>query len=269
MQERSVLYLMGPKRILDRARQLPSMLARLPREIFSSAKRQAGGGAAAEAARELPDFPALLADQFTLLQTRIDDLLRSDPLSAEWMNEQYAATRIAPKIKGDTTLYIKGRVPFISGYAATKIAPASAAAIAMEEMESLRQWLSQRWNAQPRDTQLLLKFLKHLPGGEKLTQWSEAAPYLLTIIVATHHAFFGHIDLAILGGYSLVVWLTQRLSDEVGSRTRLANTTISQRFACLAHDQLGQTIRYIDARAAKRATIDRLERLAAELAEES
>ena len=62
---------------------------------------------------------------------------------------------------------------------------------------------------------LLQKLLKHLPGGEKLTQWSEAAPYLLTIVVATHHAFFGHIDLMILGGYTLATWLTERLSNEV------------------------------------------------------
>ncbi len=238
LQERSILYLMGPGRILDRARQLPSFLARLPREIFSPIKKPATTNPVPAPPRSLPDFPILLADQFTLLQTRIDDLLRSDPLTTNWIDDAYAKTRIAPSF---------------------------AAIIATEEMDDLKDWLSKRWNAQPRDTQLLLKFLKHLPGGEKLTQWSEAAPYLLTIIVATHHAFFGHIDLAILGGYSLVVWLTQRMSDEVGSRTRQTNTTIAQRFARLAHDQLSQTMRFIDGRAAKESLIDRIERRVAEL----
>jgi hypothetical protein len=67
-------------------------------------------------------------------------------------------------------------------------------------------------------------------GADKLTQWSEAAPYLLTIVVATHHAFFGHVDLIILGGYSLATWLTERLSNEVAARTRQANRSINDRF---------------------------------------
>src|SRR5262249_13083308 len=34
LQERSVLYLIGPARVLDRVRQVPSMLARLPRTTW-------------------------------------------------------------------------------------------------------------------------------------------------------------------------------------------------------------------------------------------
>ena len=48
--------------------------------------------------------------------------------------------------------------------------------IADEELAELKAWLEKKWNATPRDTALLLKLLRHLPGGTKLTQWSEAAP---------------------------------------------------------------------------------------------
>src|SRR6185295_7070062 len=34
LQQRSVLYLMGPGRVLDRVRQVPGMLARLPRSTW-------------------------------------------------------------------------------------------------------------------------------------------------------------------------------------------------------------------------------------------
>src|SRR4029078_6120492 len=87
-----------------------------------------------------------------------------------------------------------------SDYTAVKLDPADAGKIADEELAELRGWLERRWNATPRDTALLMRLLKHLPGGERLTKLSEAAPYLLAIIVATHHAFFGHVDLMILGG---------------------------------------------------------------------
>ena len=72
--------------------------------------------------------------------------------------------------------------------AESKIDPGDAGKIAIEELDELNAWLVKRWNATPRDTVLLLKLLRHLPGGEKLTQWTEAAPYLLAVIVATHHA---------------------------------------------------------------------------------
>jgi predicted NBD/HSP70 family sugar kinase len=77
---------------------------------------------------------------------------------------------------------------------------------------------------------VLTKLIKHLPGGEKLTRWSEAAPYLLAAVVATHHAFFGPVDLMVIGGWSLATWLTERLSNEVASRTRETNRAINRRF---------------------------------------
>ena len=125
-----------------------------------------------------------------------------------------------------------------SGLDASKIDPATAGKIADDEIADLKNWLESRWNATPRDTAILKKILAIVPGGDKLTQWSEAAPYLLTIIVATHHAFFGHVDLLVLGGYSLATWLTERLSNEVAARTRLTNQRISERFTALAHEQI-------------------------------
>ena len=73
--------------------------------------------------------------------------------------------------------------------------------IADEELANLHNWLEKKWNATPRNTALLAQLIKHLPGGEKLTQWSEAAPYLLAVVVATHHAFFGPVDLLVIGGW--------------------------------------------------------------------
>jgi hypothetical protein len=230
LQQRSVLYLIGPGRVLDRVRQVPGMLVRLPRaawDIFFHGKAPTAPptGEASIESRELPDFGQTLVDQFIIVQSRIDDAMRETPGGNKWLSNP------------------------ASGYAASKINPAEAGKIAMEELDGLKNWLQRRWNATPRDTALLLKLVRHLPGGEKLTQWSEAAPYLLAIIVATHHVFFGHIDLMILGGYSLATWLTERLSNEVAARTRLANRTIALRFEKLARDQIRNSIAWLQAQA--------------------
>src|SRR3712207_7567240 len=50
-----------------------------------------------------------------------------------------------------------------------------------------------------------------------------------SIVAAAHGAFFGHVDLLIIGGFSLATWLTQKLSDEVAARTRATNRRIAQR----------------------------------------
>ncbi len=109
--------------------------------------------------------------------------------------------------------------------------------------------------------------MRHLPGGEKLTQWTEAAPYLLAIIVAAHHAIFGHVDLMILGGYSVATWITERLSNEVAARTRQANRAIAMRFEKLAREQIRRSIAWIESRAPRLAEIDAIESLANELEE--
>jgi hypothetical protein len=191
LQQRSVLYLIGPQRILDRARQVPGLLARLPRttwDLFRGKpvdfpEPEAGGEASDP--RALPDFPAVVTEQFALLQTRIDDLLRSNPAVEPWL-------------AGDGP----------ESFDATLLDPALGGAIAQQEIEDLNAWLERRWNSNPRDTRLLMSLLRRLPGAKKLSRWSEAAPYLLTVVLAAHHALFGHVDLMILGGYTLATWLT-------------------------------------------------------------
>ncbi len=222
MQEQSVLYLMGPGRVLDRVRSLPGLLARLPRTAWDLVR----GGEQPSAAPALPsprapDFTTLLAEQLTIVQSRIDDLLRTSGLAA--CVDQDAA-----------------------GYAAARIDPREAGRIAEEELAALQQWLEQHWNEAPRDTRVIQKVLKVLPGGAQLTRWSEAAPYLLAIIVATHHAFFGPIDLLILGSFSLAAWLGEKASNEVASRTKQANRRMSERFEALAQEQVQRVAAWIE-----------------------
>jgi hypothetical protein len=206
-------------------RQVPGMLVRLPRtawDLFLHG-RVAGPGtpAAAEESGEVPDFAATLKDQFVILQTRLADAVRATPSGQQWITEDW-----------DQSL----------------IDPGEAGKIAREELNDLNAWLQRRWNATPRDTALLMRLLKYLPGGEKLAQWTEAAPYLLAIIVVAHHAIFGPTDLMVLGGYGLAAWIVERLSNEVAARTRQANRAIDARFERLAHDQLRKTIAWIEAR---------------------
>lgn len=225
MQERSVLYLMGPGRIVDRVRQVPSLLARLPRATWDWAMgRELNGGANGSVAPsgDVPDFAGLLADQLAILHSRVDDVLRSSPATASWI------ARDEPS------------------YRAAQLPAAEARAVADEELADLKRWLESRWNATPRDTRILQALIKYLPGGAALTKWSEAAPYLLAIVVAAHHAFFGPVDLVILGGYSLGAWLTERISNEVASRTRKTNRRIAERFAELAEQQIGQYVAWME-----------------------
>jgi hypothetical protein len=91
---------------------------------------------------------------------------------------------------------------------------------------------------------------------------------LLTIALVTHHAFFGHIDLIVLGGYGLATWLTERLSNEVTSRTRGTNAKIADRFTSLAHDQIERISAWLDRQAPSRKVLDQLERAAEDLVEE-
>jgi hypothetical protein len=95
----------------------------------------------------------------------------------------------------------------------------------------------------------------------------EAAPYLLAAVVATHHAFFGHVDLLILGGYSLATWLTERISNEVASRARETNRAISRRFAELAQAQINRVVTWLDQRAPSAKTLTELQKLADRVSE--
>jgi hypothetical protein len=239
LQQRSILYLMGPGRMLDRVRQVPGLLVRLPRtawDLVMKGKADTGDPTdGSQGSREVPNFPAALAEQFSVVQSRIEDVLRSSPAGEQWL--------ASPE----------------SGWPQAKLDPAAAGAIADEELADLRGWLEKRWNSTPRDTMVLQRMLKYLPGGEKLTRWSEAAPYLLTIVVATHHAFFGHVDLMIIGGYTLATWLTERLSNEVAARTRHTNRRIGERFERLAHEQITRAIGWLDERAPSTKVIERLQ----------
>lgn len=244
LQQRSVLYLMGPQRILDRVRQAPGLLVRLPRAAWEymrtgeidPATLNPGSDAGP---RELPDFAAILGDQFAILQSRIDDVVRG--------------------VQG-------GAMPLFdeAGYAQVRIAPEAAGKIAQEELADLRVWLEKRWNATPRDTRMLQALLKYLPGGKKLTQWTEAAPYLLTLIVLTHQAFFGHIDLLVFGGYSLATWLSERLSNEVAAHTRTANRRIEDRFSRLAHEQIERVCEWLQRQVPSAAQLQKLDNMLAE-----
>jgi hypothetical protein len=248
LQQRSVLYLMGPGRMLDRIRQVPGLLARLPRATWDVVIRgQPGKLLDPELVRPedqaVPDFVAMLKEQFAVVQSRIEDALRADPAGERWIEQDQAE------------------------FAQVRIDPADAGRIAQEELAELKTWLEKRWNATPRDTAVLQRLLKHLPGGTQLAKWSEAAPYLLAVVVAAHHAVFGPIDLMVIGGFTLATWLSERLSNEVAARTRLTNRTISQRFEELAHRQINQMIAWLERQVPAHAQIDQLQRLTEELAE--
>jgi hypothetical protein len=248
LQQRSVLYLVGPQRVLDRVRQVPTLLARLPRATWDWVMR---GQMPADlnqpkspgVSTEPPDFQATLTDQFTVVRSRIDDVLRSNAMAAKWIADDPA------------------------GYQQAMIESPMAGLIAADEIQQLRDWLEKRWNATPRDTRMLKALLKHLPGGEKLTGLSEAAPYLLIAALVVHHALFWHIDLPVLGGYTLITWLTEKISNEVNARTRSANRKIADRFERLAHEQIEKICEWMDRQTLRERDLDLLEQMAGELAE--
>lgn len=259
MQEQSVLYLMGPQRVLDRARQLPGMLARLPRTAWDFLAKGrytpltppmlvAGPGdrvlASTDARGELPDFAQILVDQFMVVQSRLDDLLRAHPVVARWIEDRSA------------------------DYQQTRIDPACAGRIADEEMAALRSWLEAYWGRKPRDTRTIEKLLSYLIGKKNSVQLSEVAPYLLTLVVVSHGAFFGPIDLLIIGGFSLATWLGEKLSNEVTARTRQANRRIQERFEELTRQQVDMARSWLERQAPDAARLDRIARSADDLAAE-
>ncbi len=248
LQRRSVLYLMGPGRMIDRVRQVPGMLARLPRTTWDLLRSGRIGGNGKDGSADtidtgVPDFRAALVDQFTVVQSRIDDVIRSSNRGGTWIDSQEA------------------------DYTQSHLDKDLAGVIADEELAHLKQWLTQKWNATPRDTAMLHKLLKVLPGGEKLSQWSEAAPYILAIVVATHHAFFGHIDMMILGGYSLATWIGERLSNEVAARARATNKTIETRFTELVRKQIQSTNAWLDRQTPATRAIEDLSKKCDDLSE--
>ncbi|MBC8105855.1 MAG: GTPase domain-containing protein [Anaerolineae bacterium] len=252
LQQRSVLYLMGPTRVLDRVRQVPGLLARLPRTTWDWIRTgQVNLGDDETLPPELkngkagaPDFHSVLADQMRIVQARIEDAIVASPQSRTWMAQ-----------------------PGRGGLDDALIDPNEAGNIASDELNLLKEWLNKKWNATPRDTAVLSRLIKHLPGGEKLTRWSEAAPYLLAAVVATHHAFFGPVDLMVIGGWSLATYLTERLSNEVASRTRETNRAINRRFEQLAHQQINRAVEWLNSRAPTNRSLDELKAIADRISE--
>jgi hypothetical protein len=242
MQQRSILYLIGPGRMLDRVRQVPGLIARLPRstwDLLRGAPSNGDGAAVVPTVESgASNLRTAVTDQFAIVQSRIDDVVRSTQRGRQWADES------------------------TTPYAASKLPAAEAARIADEELEALKTWMNQRWNATPRDTAIIKKLVKHLPGGEKLTALSEAAPYLVIAASAvTTHALFG-TDILVFGGYSLVTWLTEKVSNEVAGRAHLTNQRIAERFARLAHAQIQKSSQWIDSRVGTAPSLDRLEKLA-------
>ena len=233
MAERSVLYLMGPKRMLDRARQVSAVLN--PFRWRSSPRAPSDNGRRSGKEPETPDFWQLLVDQFVTVQARMDDILRSNQTISGWIDSDPEA------------------------FGKVKIDPSESGKIAEREIDDMTQWLKERWDSNPRDTRVLEKLLKYLPGGKKITKWTESAPYLILIVCATNNALFGPIDLMILGGYNLATWLGEKLSNEVTARAKEANYRICKRYSDLVTRQLGRYVQWLEERVPKTEELDRLE----------
>lgn len=228
MQQRSILYLMGPERMLERLKSAPAMLAKLPRstfDLFRGRKSDAADPEESAASKtELPNFPAMVADQFSIAQEKIADVLRAQ----------------CPAMSGDEW----------------RIDKAQAAGIVDSEIESLRLWLEERWNKNPRDTAAILKVVNKLPGGERLTKLSESAPYLLVIAAGLHHMAWGGLDLLVIGGFSLAAWIGDKLNDEVAARTREVNSNIDRRFAELVRQQSNRAVAWLNEQIPSAAALD-------------
>src|SRR5205085_3072106 len=132
LQQRSVLYLMGPGRMMERVRQVPGLIVRLPRTLWDTVIRgktlRINEPEIPAADTKLPDFQASVTDQFAVVQSRIDDALRSNPSIEKWLRERGPS------------------------YQAARIDPSEAGKIAQEELVELRDGLEKRWNGKPRDT---------------------------------------------------------------------------------------------------------------------
>src|SRR5439155_9993872 len=134
LQQRSILCLIGPGRVLDRVRQVPALLARLPRNAWDLVMRgKLDATTLDESAipRDVPDFRAILAEQLGVLHSRINDVIRTNPAGERWLAED------------------------ASGYEQAIIPRDRAGAIADDELKQLKSWLETRWNATPRDTAIL------------------------------------------------------------------------------------------------------------------
>lgn len=247
MQSQSVLYLMGPRRILDRVRQVPTAVSRMPRAIWDLVVRgedvTLSDRLPAVEERPLPNFHDLLSEQFSIFQSRLD-------------------TQVRAHLEPDSGIDLDA-----TDYKTIFFKSEDAGRIATEELAALKQWLGEKWDAKPRDTRLLERFLRALPGGEKIIAYTEAAPWLLVIVLALQGMAFSGLDWVIIGGYSLATWITEKLSNEVTNRTRETNHLIQKRFQKLADAQTAAMIDWLESRVPDLQQINKLERLMDDLQE--
>jgi hypothetical protein len=231
LQQQSVLYLMGPARLVDRIRSVPTLVARLPRSTWDLITKGATSAPeptnVPEVPPNVPDFRSELMDGLSMVQSRFNDVLAESGLPAA-----EPAWRLDPVIAGD---------------------------IATSELEELRRWLEERWNSKPRDTRVLEKLFKAIPGAKHLTKLSEAAPYLLAATCAATNTLFGPVDQVVIGGYLLTTWLSERMSNEVASKTRETNRRIAQRFNDLCERQVEHAQAWLDGLAPLPEQLDALE----------
>ena len=235
LQQQSVLYMMGPGRVIDRVKSVPSLVARLPRSAWDLLTRGSTSVPEPTAADPVPvvapDFRSELMDGLLVVQSRISDLMSEAKFSADPDGES-ADWRLSPTDAGD---------------------------IATAELDELRRWLEERWNGKPRDTRTLQTLVSKLPGGKHLPKLSEAAPYLLTATCAVTNSLFGPVDQVIIGGFLLTTWLTEKLSNEVAAKTRETNKRIERRFNDLCERQVEQATAYLDRHAPSGAQLKELE----------
>ena len=232
LRQQSVLYLMGPGRIIDRAKQVPGFLARLPRTSWDLVTR---GKLPPQEERDeqtpdgAPDFNREVVDGFRLLQSRCADVLRDLDLPADEAD------------------------------AAWKIEPQAAREVVTKEIEELQRWLESRWDSKPRDTRALEWLAKHIPGSKKIAKLSEAAPYLLASVSFATSTFSMGADQVIIGGYLAGTWLTERMSNEVAAKTRETNQNIGKGFAALCDLQVKRAGEWAKSLAPTRQQLDELE----------
>ncbi len=239
MQAKSILYLMGPKRILDRAKKISSTVfnrVTSPRSWFGKDTQSGSQEGETIEAQALPDFHSMLVDQFQIGQSRIRDILEGNDRAKSWLSHSQETKE---------SLWID---------------PERAGTIVDEEIESLNHWLKERWETTPRDTKTILNLLSHIPGGKKIVEWSEASPYLLVLVAASYSSFFGPIDLLVIGGYSLATWLGEKLSNEVTHQVRRTNQTIYRRFERLMKDQVANQIHWLSQQVPSRGSIENAEK---------
>ncbi|MCC6238998.1 MAG: GTPase domain-containing protein [Phycisphaerales bacterium] len=257
MRGQSILYLLGPQRMWDRTRQIGRLVRGGVASInpFSKQTQEPeieGAGDNEQDARlreKYKNNPAayfadILEDVFRARQTEIEDNLRSQPAVADWM-KQYEGAELA--------------------IATSRSDPALAGEIARQEVAALQEWIEKQRHEKPRDTLILLKILRLLPGTGYLVKLFEATPWALLLLLGfvTH---YGAWELVISGGYAAVAYLMEKLSDEVRSRVNQTQQRISQRYDELVRQQIRKYESWLNSKAPTTAQIETLRQLVEQFA---